>query len=819
LDLRSPTTLFAAWVLVPALVIVASAGLGWLVARLARTDLGALTIPTGFLAGIAVTSVLLTIGLSGRVSVAVTAVAAVAGLVLTARGARAGGTWPRVDGRVVWPALTVAVAYLIGLAPVAGTGRSAMLGYGMYGDPAVHITLVEQIAKGYAKADHPEVDSVHAATRDLGLGYPLGSYAWPVFGRVLTGVGPFHLWAPLSALVLALMALVAYALLRTLLMPRAFAAAAGVLVGTGYLLYAYHAQGGTKELVVPLTAYGTTALAARALERPLTPRSFLPAAVGAAAAVANLGAGGLAWIGPSALVVLGIVAWRARRARSYQSLKPLVGPAVLMLVLALPVGLQTISFFRAASGSIASGSGEFANLLGPVPFREAWNIWLAHDYRLAMPDAPNTTDIGIWMAAAFAAIGVLYALVRRNIAIPLTVLVGAVAVIVITPRASIYYDAKTYVAIAPALGVATAAGLLALARRRGVALVGALIAASLLALGAVASTAYVYSGVWTTPRYRFIELGKIADRTRGQGPILVDDFEEWAPYILRDSKPWIERAFRWPTRELRFPGNYPRERPLDFDDYQLGHIESFPLLLERKRPYHSQPPSNYRLIYQTSRYLVYRRSGPPPRDHLPMGNDGFQGSAPLRCTGGQPRSGQARALFARARGLRVGVLAAVESGPAPVVAVQPDSWVNYHYGQLFKPAEDKVAIGGSASAEVDLQRGGYHAWISGSMGTGLAVYVRPLRRPNFDRVGYAVNDNSVPAIWHPVGFLISQGKTVVEVTAVGRPFYKAGSQHYNVVGPVVFTRDTAGTRTVTVPPARLGSLCGKKIDWLELPPA
>jgi hypothetical protein len=694
-----------------------------------------------------------------------------------------------------------------------------MLGYGMYGDSAVHITLVEQIAKGYAKEDHAEVDSVHAATRDLGLGYPLGSYAWPVFARVLTGVGPFHLWAPFSALVLAMMALVAYALLRTLLMPRALAAAAGVLAGTGYLMYSYHAQGGTKELVMPLAVYTTTALAARALEQPLGPRSLLPAAMAGAAAVANLGPGAAAWIGPPALVVLAVVGWRARRARSYQALKPLAVAALVVVALGVPVILETLSLFSAASASISSGSGEFANLLGPVPFREAWNVWIAHDYRLTVPDAPNSTDIGIWMAAGFAVVGVLYALVRRNLAIPLTVLAGAAAVIVITPRASIYYDAKTYVAIAPALGVATAAGLLALARRRGVALVVALAAASLLAAGAVTSTAYVYSGVWTTPRYRFIELGRIADRTRGQGPILVDDFEEWAPYILRDSKPWIERAFRWPTRELRATGNVPRDRPLDFDDYQLGHIESFPLLLERKRPYHSQPPSNYRVIYQTARYLVYRRTGPPPRDHLPMGIDGFQGSAPLRCAGGRPRYGAARRLFARARGLGVGVRAAVESGPAPVVAVYPDSWVNYHYGQLFKPPEDKVAIGGSASAEVDLQRGGYHAWISGSMGTGVAVYVRPLRRPTFDRVGYAVNDNGVPGIWHPVGFLISHGKTVVEVTAVGRPFYKAGSQHYNVVGPVVFTRDTAGTRTVTVPPTRLGSLCGKKIDWLELPPA
>ncbi|MEA2374148.1 MAG: hypothetical protein QOD53_611, partial [Thermoleophilaceae bacterium] len=46
-----------------------------------------------------------------------------------------------------------------------------------------------------------------------------------------------------------------------------------------------------------------------------------------------------------------------------------------------------------------------------------------------------------------------------------------------------------------------------------------------------------------------------------------------------------------------------------------------------------------------------------------------------------------------------------------------------------------------------------------------------------------------------------------------------GSQRYNVVGPVVFTRVGAQARIVDVPPARLGSLCGRRVDWLELPPA
>lgn len=829
LDLRDPVTIFAAWFLVPALVVVASAGLGWLLARVSRDGLGALTLPSGFLLGVALTTVFLSVGLSGRVSIALTTLAALAGLALTARDARRDGWRPRVESPLLWPALALVATYAIGLAPVVGSGRSAMLGYGLLGDPAVHITLVEQMAKGYAEVDRPTLDSVHAATRDLDLGYPLGSYAWPLFGRVLTGVGPFHLWAPMSALVLAMMALVAYALLRTLLLPRALAAAAGTLIGTGYLMYSYHVQGGTKEVLMPVAVYATTALAARALERPLTWRSLLPAAVAALAALSNLGAAAVGWIGPPALVLLALLAWRARRAgwganwRRFAT--PLAGAAAVLLVLGLPVALRTISFFNAAEGSIQSKSGEFANLLGPVPFREAWNVWIAHDYRVMHPDAHLLTDIGLWLAAAMAVIGIAYALARRNLAVPLTVLAGLGAVVIITPRASIYYDAKTYVAAAPALGVATAAGLLALARlprpRLPLARPLAMGLASLLGLGVVASDAYVYSGVWLTPRFRFEELGQIADRTRGQGPLLVNDFEEWAPYILRDSQPWQERAFRWPYRLTRLPGNLPPVRAMDPDDYQLHHIEFFHLIVQRKRPYDSRPPANFRVAYETPRYLVWRRAGPGPRAHVPLGFDGRQGTGVLACRvrGGEPRDRAARALFAQARKDGSPIRAAIGPDP-PVVAVDPRSWANFRLGVLFKPPEFTAGFGGAASNEIDLPAGRWRAWTAGSMGTGVLLHVRALRDPYFHFAGHADNDNGVPDAWSPTGFVVwGGGKMVVQLSAVTRPFWKAGSQHYNVVGPLVFTREGAGARIVDVPANRARSLCGQRLDWLELPPA
>src|SRR5438067_3983107 len=372
--------------------------------------------------------------------------------------------------------------------PLAGTGYSATLCCLLIGDPAAHITLVEEIAQHSAHVDHLVQDSVHAATRDLEAGYPLGSYAWPLFGRVLTGVDVFHLWTPLSAVVLALMALVAYAILRMLTAPRAYAAAAGTLVAVGYLMYSYHVQGGTKEVLMPLAVYATVALAALALERPLTRRSLLPAAVAAGAAVADLGYGGLAWVGPVGLVVVGVLVWRAWRAGSIAGLGPLVPPAALALVLVLPTVLRTVSFFNVSRGTITSAIG---NLVGAVPFREAFNVWLAHDYRLPPMDAAGLSPFGVWLAGAFCVIGGVWALRRRNLAIPLALLAGLGAVVIVTPRSSIYYDAKTYVAAAPALALASAAGVLAFARAGGALRIVGIAAAALLAAGAIASDAYV----------------------------------------------------------------------------------------------------------------------------------------------------------------------------------------------------------------------------------------------------------------------------------------------------------------------------------------
>lgn len=799
--------------LVPALVTIASAALGWLLVRATGIRLGALTVPLGFLTGIAVGTAPMSLGVSGKLTVALMGLVVLAGAVVAVRDLRRHGRLPRPGPALLWPAAVFAVAYVLALAPLIGSGRSGVLGYVMYDDPAVHITLVNQIAKQNARRHEPLRDAIGAATRDLELGYPLGSYAWPLFAHVTTGVDLFHLWTPLGAVVLAMLALVAYAILRDLLLPRALAAAGGTLVGVGYLVYAFQAQGGTKEVLMPLAVCAAAATAARALAGEMRMGSLVPATIAAAAGIANLGYGGLAWIGPLALAVLVVLALRAWRARSYSVLKPLAAPAALAVVFGLPAVIRTLDFFKVSEEGLEDQQ-TIANLFGAIPFREAYNVWIAHDYRLPRPDVAGLTTVSGWLVIALCVVGGLWTLRSRRFAVPLSLLAGFGAILIVTPRSSVYYDAKTYVAIAPALGLATIAGVAAVVRRGGALRVLGVAAAGLLAVGVIVSDVYVYSGVWVTPRYRFEELDQIADRTRGQGPLLINDFEEYGPYLLRDSKPWMDFGFRNPNPHK---GNFPQKRGLDPDDYTIGRLARFNYILVRKDPYGSRPQSNYAKVFETTRYTLWRRIGPSPTFHVPLGSDGFLGAAPLRCRGGRPHNPYVRFVFGAARKLDLPLRVAF-GPPRPVVAVEPHNWVDFRDIRMFRPRFQISAFGGSASAAKELRPAGrYFAWIQGTMGPGVELFVRPIDQPNFGRVGVASDDEGTSGSWQPLGVAEYERRTTVfHAAQAGHAWYRAGTKHANVIGPVVLTPEGDTGHVEDVPAGRIGSLCGKRLDWIEL---
>src|SRR4051812_5398554 len=382
-DLKSPSTLAAAWLLVPLLVTAGSVGLGLGLARIAGMRLGAMTVPAGYLTGLALMGFLLLVGVGGKATVWVCAACAVLGALSPLLRAARSALRAR-EGEPAWSVGAGVAAFALAMAPLAGTGRLGILGYVFNNDPAEHISLVE-IMHSHGAQQLSQADSFSRVSDLVTGGYPLGSYGWSLFARTVTGIDPFDIWTPLIALSIGMLALVVLDLLRSAAVPLPLAAPGAAVVALGHLVFAYMAQGSAKELIVPVAVYGTVALALRAQRAGLGFRALVPAVIAAAATIADIGSAGLAWLAPAALVAVIALALGPGRRTILQSSRAVAGVAVVGLVIALPAIAASLKFYKAfAQDTIAAK--EIGNLLGPVSLWQVFNVWLAQDYRFATPD-------------------------------------------------------------------------------------------------------------------------------------------------------------------------------------------------------------------------------------------------------------------------------------------------------------------------------------------------------------------------------------------------------------------------------------------------
>ena len=793
MDLKSPATLGLAWILAPLLITLAAAGLGAGLTRLAGRRLGALTLPAGFLAGVVLMTFLAELGVPGLPVVALCALAALAG----------GFAWWRDrEGRPevgVAPAAAALGAYAIGMAPLVGSGRSGIVGYILNNDPSVHISVVELLRENGARAVDHNASSYDFVSTVFTGGYPVGSHVWPMFGSTLTGADPFHTWTPLIALMLGLLALVTYELVRGLGAGPVFAAVAGAVVACGYLPFSYLAQGGAKEVAITLAVYATLALLLLGLRDRAGWRSLIPAALAAAAGVGIFGLGALAWLGPLAVGAL-LLAGRAR-------VKAVAGAAGIAVLAALPAVISSVSFLEGSDDDLVNPA-QVGNLLGPVPWLEAFNVWLGYDYRYPEADYRLATRVALVLAIAFAIVGLLDALRRRRFAVPLALFAGGVGAIVISARYAIYLDAKSYVVLAPALGLATAAGVLAASRRPARIGVAATALGGLLALGVLASDALVYAGSWMTPKERFQELIDLSERYEGQGPVLIHDREDYGKYFFRESQPWESWGAWQPDRGFRF-GRIPPPPPRtpDFDDYTLDHVGRFRLLVERKSPTGSAPPSSFELVEETDHYRVWRRAGDMPEAHVALGGEELDGAAPLDCA-----SPEVSELLARAEEGE-GELVAAPARPEPITA-PADTW--QQFGGAFGPgpAEGFASRrGGVALPFADLEPGSYDTWIQGGFGPGVRLMI------GAQPVGDAFGDLGLHSQWVHLGTLeVEEPDPALAVVGLGKPWWQAGSRRADTTGPLLFAPAGAAEDGA---PERIAageerSVCGRDLDWLEL---
>jgi hypothetical protein len=472
---------------------------------------------------------------------------------------------------------------------------------------------------------------------------------------------------------------------------------------------------------------------------------------------------------------------------------------------ALPLVLTAASYLRDHQ-SIFQRADQVGNLLAPVPFWEAFNVWLAHDYRYPTPLEPTVlTAAGIAVVGLLAVVGAFAAVMRRNPAgVVLLISAATGTAAIAAASASIYYELKAYVVVAPALGLATVLGLVWLWERLRPArpLVGLLALAA--GAGVLASAALVYAGVWVTPKERFELLADAGRHVPRGGPVLVNDREYYAMYFLRDKRSWSSwgewqpyRGFRWGE----IPPAVPRNP--DMDDYKPELLDMFPTLLDRRRPGGSRPPGNYKLAYENASYAVWRRVAPPVRMHVPLGIDSLQGSAPLNCS-----DPAVQGLLDEARG---GATVRYALPSPPVTTGDTFKWGATEvlgYG----PAKHFVKVrGGAGIAYVPVQPGRYRVWVQGAYGPGVRVYL------GSNDLGEVRSDEEQVDGWHAVKSVdVLRAKPTFALRGLNRPWWLAGSTWNNISGPLALEPDVARRAPVESPGREVGRLSNRQLDWVEI---
>ncbi|HEY7120960.1 MAG TPA: hypothetical protein VH329_00245, partial [Solirubrobacterales bacterium] len=330
--------------------------------------------------------------------------------------------------------IVVLGAVLVAAIPFAVNGRVGILGQGLVNDDmASHLLFTEWI-------------STHAGpTPDLIKGgYPLGPHAIVASAVKVSGASYVEGFAGLTGAIAVLLALSAYGALRSvrgwLRVP------AAVLAASPYLAAAYLAQGAFKEPLLGLALLGF-ALALPAVlpawsRGEGSARAAIPLGVILAGTIYNYSFPGLAWLLGATLIWMLVIALRERdRAGSWFASLGLGdrfrrARSALVLGIGIPVVCALPELFRLASFSSfkafnPQGTGPtvgFGNLRQPLNPLEAFGIWPSGEFRIT-PANSSTPEIAFYLGGLLAlaafAWGLGRALSRRESALPSALLAAS----------------------------------------------------------------------------------------------------------------------------------------------------------------------------------------------------------------------------------------------------------------------------------------------------------------------------------------------------------------------------------------------------------
>jgi hypothetical protein len=709
---------------------------------------------------------------------------------------------------LAWPLAPPLLAYALALAPVLASGRPTFSSFMALSDSAVHLVGADYLLHHGQQYSHLDLANSYGqfVNQYYNSSYPSG--ADTLFGGSALLLGLPLIWAFQSfcAFMLACAAGPAWLLARAAGLRRGWAAAAAVAVTVPALVYGYELVGSVKEITVlpAILALGALATLHR---RWLAGRATasLPFAVVASAGFSALGAGFALWLLVSAAVPAGVLVWNVRTGRCK------LRHALALVAVALVAGLVcTFPTWADLSGSVRvakaiANTANPGNLPHPLRASQAVGVWLRGSYRQSPTDSSlDATRTLIAVALALCALGAVSILRSRRFALAVWLALMLLAWLAIALVATTWVNGKEVMLTSPVVVLLAWAGVGALVRARPLLIsrVAAPALAVALAGGVLASDFEQYRSSNLAPTARYEELKRINSRFAGAGPTLVTDFDEYALYTLRGLDVGGPDFMLPPPALAATAGGY--GRPVLLDRAAPRALADYPLIVTRRDPTASPPPSAYALLWQGSYYEVWRRKpgASPALFHVAIG-----GSHAARCA-----ALDEIARRARAEGARAGALAAAQSPPLVRVPLattsHPSSWGHEREGLVMSRA-------GTLRATFAIARAGpWRLWLQGQFMPPISVSVDGRRVASV--AGQLAGNSLVPDTIGAATLRLAAGRHRLALRRAS-PGVGPGSTGAAVLDAIFLAPAALPARTVTTAPvAAWRALCAGEYQWLEL---
>jgi hypothetical protein len=748
--------LLVAWIAFPLLLAALSLGCGRLLEAACGARLpGPLVLPAGLTVMILAGQFATLSSTTARLAGGFVAALAAAGLLLSLR---------RHDRADPWAAAAAVGVFAAFAAPVVLSGEATFAGYIKLDDTATYFAMTDRVMEhgrslaGLAPSTYDETLRTTTA-----IGYPTGSLMPLGVGHQLLSYDVAWLFQPYLAFLAVMLALSLYAILGRVVTSPALRALATLVAAQPALLFGYGLWGGIKELAGASLLALVAALLPWTLEERSGPRAVLPLAASCAALVCVLSLPGAVWIAP-ALVAGAAIARRPSRALFLKAGTFAATTAVLAIpaIVAAVDWLPRVHTFRNES--------ELGNLIRPLSGFQLFGVWLDGDFRVG-PAHAFATYVLIAIVLASAVVGVWWAWRWRNRELLAYLGIAGVGCGLVVAVSSPWVDAKAIAMASPAfLAVAVAACGANLARAAIVP----------IAAGVLWSNALQYHDVWLAPRGQLHELETIGREFAGQGPALMASYEPYgARHFLRRVDPEGASELRRRYVYLTNGKLLPKGASADIDRIRLDGLLVYRTLVLRRGPAASRPPSVYRLVWSGRYYEVWRRPDRPRRtivEHLPLGN-ASQASGVPRCAD---------------------VLRLAAKGSSLVTARRPEAETI-----AYPPASGSVAV-----RVIPPSAGVYRLWLGGDW-FGLASLSVDGRE-----VGSKREELNWPGLYTELGRVRLSAEAHVFRLDYETGGLGSGGIPYSF-GPLVLSGADEREPVETVATGRAGSLCGRRLDWIE----